>query len=167
MRRRAVDARITIAGTLYATQEWNVQETAQLLDMSNTEGIPTSIAGPNFVLPNGKTTGPGVGATWLGSSAKLADVPVARVTIRNMTFDDAANPFLTPISLSIGEFYSVKIEPSGTGTNGWNFPAVCVGQIDHGGRVPGAQPVTIHGESDGGYHEPWTTNATTYGPGIT
>jgi hypothetical protein len=133
-RRRAIDARITWDGNAYAIQEWQVSAVSNLLDMSNTEGIPTfDVATPE-----------------LGTSSVLPDVPKARITLRNMTFDDAANPFAGPTPIYIGACKFVNIYPAGltSDAGAWIIP-LCVGQVDHGGRVPGAQPVTVHGENDG------------------
>jgi len=139
--RRAVDARVLLRGTLYATQEFSFDETSQLDDCSNTEGVPANTA---------------LGSAAFGYASKLCDIISCRVMIRNATFDDTSNPFALPIALSAGFYLPVRVYPAGLGGVSWNIPNMAVSGVSHGGRVPGPQPITITGESDGLFSHPLT-----------
>jgi hypothetical protein len=137
MQRPGFTFRIEVNGSPYAVASSRFSSDSPALNTSNTEGIP------------GNPTGTG----GLGTSSCIADIPTGQVELRQATFDDSNSPYAAPIAFQNGLYYNIVGLPTGSGGNNWDMD-ILLTNITHEASVPGAQPVTVRGQSDGRYNVP-------------
>lgn len=103
----------------------------------------------NMRCPNSEGVG---GALVLpGYHVSINGLSVMQLTITDCSFDPLANVFFAPFNLGGGAFVAITLLLNGVGGNGFNLPTFHVTQ--GGGRIDvgGLQPITLSGESVGGW----------------
>jgi hypothetical protein len=138
--RRAVDMKVTIKGVLFSVQEFTFDDVCPLDDVSNTNGV---------------TGNPAYGPS-PGFASKLPDIKNGRVSLRMATFDDAENPFAAGgLNIGAGSFVPILAYPAGLTGVKWTMSNVAIAQMSNSGHVPGVQPISLQGETDGLYLTPF------------
>lgn len=129
--------RVKLRTVTYVAADCGVDAMVDPQDVSNTEG----------------NTGGGTTAT-VGYATVLPGLTSCRANVRNATFDDADNPFLSPLTVKAGEYPTLRIYLAGTSSVSWYFPSFMISNVSWQGQVRGLQPCSFNGQADGLFYYP-------------
>lgn len=135
---RLVDVGVTVNGVTLRAQEVEIEAISEDDDVTVTTGEPANEA---------------IGVASIGTKATLTDVIGVRVRVRNGSYDAAENLFSGAVNIKAGNYCTLAISPDkiSLGQSPWLFPSFAVLRVMQGGRIPGPNPVTFEGKSDGGF----------------
>jgi hypothetical protein len=132
--RRGADFRVAIDGVFLSCTDIRMSAKANSAIVSNTEG----------------KRGNPVSLSQLFTTARIPDIPDGRFQIGCPTFNDDENWFGPEIDLEVGTYHSLTVYPAGIeGLLLYSWDSVLVEDVDHTGRVPGMQPVSVTFLPDG------------------
>jgi hypothetical protein len=115
----------------------DVEGMADLLRVTNSEGLPANAAGAVS-----------------GFHTNLSGCAVLQLTVNSPTFDTSLNPFATPFIIIEGALIVLQLYPAGLGGVSWYSPSFRVARVGQRIQAAGLQPVYFSGESSGLWSNP-------------
>jgi hypothetical protein len=132
--------RINSTAWAFATCQW--RDTADDLDVTNTENIPGNPALP--------------GNVGIGARAVITGIQHLEATIRSATFDVLSNIFAAPFGLNPSTYIDLRVFMNGTAGVSIQSPSFFIREASIDGDVNRLEPVSFMGTSDGFYSIPAT-----------
>jgi hypothetical protein len=132
--------RINSTAWAFATCQW--RDTADDLDVTNTENIPGNPALP--------------GNVGIGARAVITGIQHLEATIRSATFDVLSNIFAAPFGLNPSTYIDLRVFMNGAAGVSIQSPSFFIREASIDGDVNRLEPVSFSGTSDGLYSIPAT-----------
>lgn len=127
-------AQVDINNLPYTVSEWRVDVEAPALETTNSEAV----------------NGAGAPDT-MGFKTSVSGVSVAKIMLKTATFDDTDDIFAAPLALREAMVVSVRIFHDTRLGTAHVFPRVRITKLTVEGQSSGLQPITLEGETDGGF----------------
>lgn len=139
-------ASMSIGGVAFNFAEVSIDESAEDLDTTSSEGRtgdPSAVADSLY---------PG------GFQSAVAGPRIARVSVKQATYDTDHNPYLAPFTFLRGDYIAMEVFPDRQDEDtSWQFPSLLVTEMKYEQTAKGLQPVSFSGRSNGKYFPPGTS----------
>lgn len=130
--------RVRVNSTAYVSVGVNVAASVDPLDVTNTEGSPGNSAA----------------SAATGYAAVIPGVKAMRVSVQGATFDDSDNPFISPLSVQVGNYCTLRVYLSSLSSVSWYCASFLITNVTYSAQVRGLQPVSFDGQSDALFYHP-------------